>query len=326
LPHLSDRGKTWEGHEYRIRVHLSPALGHLELRALQTNQIQRMMNEKIQSGLSPRTVELMLVTLKLALKQAVAEGFVSRNVADHAKRPKPGRKEIRVLTVDEMNSLMAAARKDRIGILYFVMLGTGLRIGEALALTWKNVDLTKRQLTVAEGVVTSKMPDTNKRATLVQDPKTAQGVRDIPIPENLVPLLRKWRLRQIREHLLLGKAYQRSGRVFTSSLGTPLIQRNAARKLATLAEQCNIPHVNPHALRHTFATRLLEGGVHPKVVQELLGHADITLTLNTYSHVMPDIKHAAARAINEVLPRTKSTAKLYGTRIDVKLLSNSLNP
>ena len=306
----SVRPKTWEGHEYRIRVHLHSALGQIELRSLQTSQVQRMMNDKIKTGLSPRTVELMLITLKLALKQAVVEGLVTRNVAEYTKRPKPNRKEIRVLAVDEMNMLMAAAAKDRIGTIFLVMLGTGLRMGEALALSWKYVDLRKRELTVVKGVVTTKTPDSKKRQTLLQDPKTDKGKRDIPIPDNLVPVLRAWRLRQIRERLKSGPEYKNSGRVFTSSVGTPLIQRNTGRKLAELASKCNIPHVNPHALRHTFATRLLEKGVHPKVVQELLGHADITLTLNTYSHVMPDIKQAAARAINESLPQLRGRFKL----------------
>lgn len=99
----------------------------------------------------------------------------------------------------------------------------------------------------------------------------------------------------------MGSTYTDSGRVFTSSVGTPLQQRNVARKLSALAAKANIRHVNPHALRHTYATRLLEANVHPKVVQELLGHTDITLTLNTYSHVMPEIKQAAAKALDTVL-------------------------
>ncbi|MBS4053240.1 MAG: site-specific integrase [Thermaerobacter sp.] len=297
----SVRPKTWEGHESIIRVHLVPALGQIDLRALQTNQVQRLLNDKMASGLSPRTVELIHTTLKSALKQAQLEGMVTRNVADHVRKPKGDNKEIRVLTAAEMDQLIAVALADRLGPVVITMLGTGLRLGEVLALEWSNVNLQDSLLQVQHTAVQTKTPTKSKRQKLIQSPKTDSGKRAIPLPADVVSILRQWSATQAQEKLKLGSTYTDSGRVFTSSVGTPLLQRNLARKLSELAAKANIKHVNPHALRHTYATRLLEANVHPKVVQELLGHTDITLTLNTYSHVMPEIKKAAAKALDAVL-------------------------
>jgi len=287
-----------------------PALGQIDLRALQTNQVQRLLNDKLASGLSPRTVELIHTTLKSALKQAELEGLITRNVADHVRKPKGDDKEIRVLTVVEMDQLITVAMSDRSGPLVITMLGTGLRLGEVLALGWSNVNLQDGLLTVQHTAVQTKTPTESKRQKLIQSPKTDSGRRTIPLPADVVAILRQWRATQAQEKLKLGSMYTDSGRVFTSRVGTPLQQRNLARKLSELAAKANIRHVNPHALRHTYATRLLEANVHPKVVQELLGHTDITLTLNTYSHVMPEIKQAAAKALDAVLKLDRKSSKL----------------
>ncbi len=297
----SVRPKTWEGYESIIRVHLRPAIGHIELRDLQTNPVQRLLNQKLASGLSPRTVEMIHTTLKSALKQALTEGLVTRNVAEYAKKPKKDTKEIRVLTLAEMDALIAVALTDRLGPLYLVMMGTGLRIGEVLALEWSNVNLREGSLTVSHAFVHTKTPTNSKRQYILQPPKTESGKRLLPLPNDIVTILREWRTTQSAERVLVGTFYTDSDRVFTTSIGTPLGQRNVARKLTQLAAKASIPHVNLHALRHTYATRLLETSVHPKVVQELLGHTDISLTLNTYSHVMPEIKQAAARSLDAIL-------------------------
>jgi len=305
----SVRPKTWEGYESIIRVHLVPALGQIDLRALQTSQVQRLLNDKRAGGLSSRTVELIHTTLKSALKQAQVEGLVTRNVVDHVRKPKKEEKEIRVLTVAEMDQLLTVAMTDRLGPLVITMLGTGLRLGEILALEWSNVDLQDGLITVQHAVVHTKTPTTTNRQRLIQSPKTDSGKRTVPLPADVVSTLRQWRITQAEEKLKLGIMYTDSGRVFTSSVGTPLQQRNVARKMSQLAAKATIKHVNPHALRHTYATRLLEVNIHPKVVQELLGHSDITLTLNTYSHVMPEIKQAAAKALDAVLKLDRKPPK-----------------
>ncbi len=306
----STRPKTWAGYESNVRVHLKPALGHIQLRALQTVHVQKMLNEKLAAGLSARTIELILVTLKSALKQALVENLITRNAAEHVKKPRKVKKDIRVLTVDEMSRLMDAAKADRMGPVFITMLGTGLRISEVVALTWLDVDLTSGVLHVRRGAVRSRTPESSTSKMIVQDPKTRSGKRRIPMPENVVITLKQWKAVQAQEKLLLGTAYADSGRLFTTPTGTPLEARNAARKLEQLAKKAEIDHVNPHALRHTYATRLLEAGVHPKVVQELLGHSTITLTLDTYSHVMPEIKQAAAMALDEIMNPTKKKKPL----------------
>lgn len=210
---------------------------------------------------------------------------------------------------------------DRWGPIFVTMLGTSLRVGEVVALSWKNVSLAEDTVMVAQSSVSTTTAINTKRQTILQSPRTESGKRTIPLPENVVSVLKRWRIKQLREKLKLGKSYTNSGRAFTSTTGTPLEQRNVSRRLSQLASKANIPHVNPHALRHTYATRMLEAGVHPKVVQELMGHKDITLTLNTYSHVMPEIKQAAAQAINSTIPEGKQQKKGLFKPVAVKMLS-----
>ena len=149
----SVRPKTWEGYESIIRVHLVPAIGQIDLRSLQTKQVQRLLNDKLASGLSARTVELIHTTLKSALTQAQLEGLVTRNVADHVRKPKKETKEIRVLTVAEMNKLITVAMADRLGPLVITILGSGLRIGEALALEWSHLNLQEGALNIQHAIV-----------------------------------------------------------------------------------------------------------------------------------------------------------------------------
>jgi integrase len=299
------RPATWRSYESNIRVHLRPVLGHIQLRDLLPSHIQQLLNERIQTR-SARTVELIHTVLHTALRQAVLEQLVTRNVAQAVRKPKKEGKERRVLSVAEQDSLLMAAAEERLGAAYVVLLGTGLRVGELCALRWSDVDLKGRTLRVAQTAIRVRTPNGPRRTGFsINPPKTASGRRTIPLAASVASTLAEWKLQQNTDRVFLGKAWKQTEYVFTSRDGTLLDPANINRTLDRITKRAGITHVNVHALRHTFATRLLESGVPAKTVQVLLGHSTVTLTLDIYAHVMPDTSRAAVDLIDATL-RPKS--------------------
>lgn len=314
-PHI--RSSTWESYEENIRLHIKPAIGHIELKKLQPSHLQQLYNEKFSNGrldgtggLSSRSVQLIHAPIHAALKQAMNEGLIIRNVSEATKLPRGEKKNIRILTPDEQSKFLTVLSNDRLGIAFLLDLGTGLRVGELLALRWQDVDLESKTIRVQQALSRVRIQGgTIKTALRFQPLKTAKSRRSIPLPEPIVAELRRHKARQNEEKLRAGKGYTDHGLVFCSELGQPVDPRNLTRKLDQLIRQAGVPRINMHALRHTYATRLLEMNEHPKVVQELLGHSQISLTLDIYSHVMPEVKQKAAEKLNDVLTTKKPSQK-----------------
>lgn len=318
-PHI--RPSTWQNYEMVIRVHIKPAIGSLQLKQLQAAHLQRLYNEKRENGrvdgrggLSARTVRIIHTVMHASLKQALKEGLVARNVAEATTLPRQQKKELRVLTLEEEQRFIAAVAGDRLGTAFLLDLASGMRLGELLALRWQDVDLKEGVIRVRQALSRVKVPDgPTKTALIFQEPKTAKGKRSIPLPEWAIAALKAHKARQAQEKLLLGLAYQDNGLVFATEEGKPIEPRNFIRKFYQLREKAGLPKdVNFHALRHTYATRLLEANEHPKVVQELLGHSQISMTLDTYSHVLPELKKAAAAKLNNLWPKEKVPSIVEG--------------
>lgn len=217
---------------------------------------------------------------------------------DRAERPRAERPVPRTLTSDEAARLLEAAADHRLGALFTLLLTTGLRLGEALGLTWETLDLEEGYL-----LVLYQLQRRDSAAKLVP-PKSATGRRRVELPPTAVDALRRHRERQAEERVRAGELWQdKLGLVFTSEIGTPLDPSNVRRALYGLMQKAGLPKVTVHGLRHTFASLALEEGAHPRTVQEVLGHSDVRLTLATYSHVAPCLHREAVlrveRAIRE---------------------------
>ena len=239
-------------------------------------------------GLSPRIVELIHTTPHKALKQAVRWALVPRNVADAATAPRPTKKEKRPFTPDQARALLEAASGDRFEALYVLAITAGLRRGELLGLRWQDVDLERGSLQVRQQLVRTK-----KDGLSFTSPKGG-GSRGLKLIQGAIDALKNHRKRQNEERLRLGTLWQNTGLVFTTVTGTPMDGDNLAkRSFGPLLTRGGLPRIRFHDLRHTFATLWLESGEHPKILQEILGHSRISITLASYSHVAPHMQREA---------------------------------
>jgi integrase len=294
----SVRESTYSRDKYLVTNHVKPALGRVKLKNLSAMHLQRLYREKQDAGLSASTVQKIHHVLHKALAQAARWDLIARNPADAAKAPRPAPAEMRPLSAEEVRRLLEAAHGDRLEALYVLGVTTGMRRGELLGLKWTDVDLENTRLSIRRALTRT---DNGKYIALTE-PKTKGSRRIVKLTQRAVEALRSHLGRQLAEIEAAGDLYRDDGIVFTTEAGTPINPSNLRqRSFAPLLKRAGLPHIRFHDLRHTCATLLLSKGVHPKFVQELLGHASIAITLDTYSHVMPEMADATARAMQDVL-------------------------
>lgn len=291
------RNSTYRSYGRVVNGHLVSGIGREKLAKLRPDHIRRLYRDMLDAGKSTRTVQYAHTLLKRALTQAVMDGLIPRNAAEAVKPPQLRREEIQPLNADQVRALLQAAEEadDRLRTFYAVAVRTGMRPGEMLALRWSDVGLedngnatVRINRALSEGEFTA--------------PKTARSRRRITLSPATVAALKSHRKRQLEERMSKAGLWEDHDLVFPSSVGTPKSQRNLNREFKIAAKRAGLPeHFKLYDLRHTCATLLLSRNIHPKYVQELLGHASIALTLDTYSHVMPGMDGGTGGAIDEAL-------------------------
>lgn len=287
------RRSTFVQYKSVVNRHLIPALGRLKLKALTPAHARSLYREKLDCELSPRTVQYIHVTLHKALKQAVMDGLIPRNIADAVKAPQAHKIEVTPLTPAEVKVLLSAASGDRLETLYITAIHTGLRRSELLGLKWTDIDLDARTLSVQRSL---------DRDGTFNPPKRNKSRRTVKLTAQAAEALKGHRARQNEERLQLGSLWEDWGLIFPNRSGKPM---NADylyhRGFKPLLERAELSGFTFHSLRHTCATLLLSKNVNPKIVSEMLGHATISQTMDTYSHVMPGMREVAATALEEAL-------------------------
>jgi integrase len=287
---------TFERYEQYVRVHAIPALGRIRLGRLTPQHFQRLYQEKLAAGLSPTTVSHLHTVLHGAFAEAVRWGLMPRNVVALARPPRKAHVEIVALTVEQARALLAAAASNRFEALFILALKTGMRRGELLALRWDDVDLDKGMLQV-RGTLRR-----TREGLTFGTPKTAASRRKVVLSPTSIAALRRHQVRQDEERRTAGDLWQDFGLVFPNTVGRPMEPRDLLSDVyRPLLKRAGLPPVTFHALRHTAATLLLAEGEHPKVVQELLGHAQVSITLDRYSHMTPRLMSNAAALMDQLL-------------------------
>jgi integrase len=278
--------KTWERFEQMARIHVIPKLGDVALQKLTAAHLNKAYVEWRKAGLSGQTVVHHHRFIHRVLAQAQSEGRVRQNVASDTRKPRAPRREMRFLSREEIGRLVSAAAGSNLEALVTVALAIGARRGELLAAKWDDVDLGRGTLSIMRSL------EQTKAGIAEKSPKSGRS-RIVQLPRSAVEALRRHRIAQGRLS---------PGFVFPGDAdGRPWSPQKVTDAFRRLAKGAQIVGASFHTLRHTCATQLLAQGVHPKVVQEMLGHSTIAITMDLYSHVTPSLQAEAATKMDDVL-------------------------
>ena len=289
------RAWTFTGYEVHVRRHIKPVLGRVPLEKLSPQHVQHLLNRKLEEGLKPKSVRYLRGTLRTALNEAVRWGLVSRNAAALVDGPRVERFDIQPFTPAEARVFLDSIAGERLEALYSVALTMGLRQGEALGLRWQDVDVELGYLRI------SKQLQRVHGAPQLVEPKTARSRRTLAMPPMITKSLEQHRVRQRQERSNAGSRWAETDLVFASTEGKPLDGTAISKGFHSLLKRAGLQQRRFHDLRHSCATLLLVQGVSPRVVMDLLGHSQIGLTMNTYSHVIPDLRRDAADRMQDLL-------------------------
>lgn len=289
------RWSTYLGYRRIVYRHIIPALGHITLQKLSARDLDTLYARKLEEGLSPVRIRSIHMVIHMALKQAVRWRLINRNVSEDVSPPRDTQPHVRqTLTPEQAQKLLSVAKGHRLEGLLTLALATGMRKGELLALRWKDIDFERRSLYVRRSVL--RLPGGHRET----EPKTASSKRQITLPPFAIEALQQHRIRQLEAKLKAGPSWEEHDLVFPNIYGRYLNSQSLFVLFASLLKKAGLPPMRFHDLRHSAATLLITMGVPVKVIQELLGHSSITITLNVYSHVLPSMQQEAMEKLDRL--------------------------
>ncbi len=295
---------TFESYRRNVRLHVAGRLiGRRQLQQVEPGDLnalyaQLLKGDQEHRALSPRSVAYIATILHRAFRDAVRWQALVRNPADSADPPRPSAKpDMRIWRAHELAAFLGGAAGDRLAGAWWLLATTGMRRGEVLGLRWVDVDLDAGRLSVRRTLITTDVERKGEPGYAWGTPKTAKGRRDVALDPATVAALRAHRARQLEERLALGAGYSDGDLVVCLVDGQPMHPKRLSYYFEQATKRLGLPRIRLHDLRHTHATLALEAGVHPRVVQERLGHANVSITLDTYSHVNLDMQAAAAARV-----------------------------
>ena len=295
------RPSTYNSYVQHVECHIAPHIGSVKLAKLSGSQVNALYAELAETGkkdgktgLSPMTIHHVHSCLHKACKDAVRWGHISRNPLDAADPPRKkgdGTREMRTWTKEQLKAFLESVADERLSPLWHTIAMTGMRRGEAIGLRWSDVDLENGRLSVRRALIPI------NREVVVSEPKTIKGRRVIALDPGTVEVLKGQASRQLDEQKKWDEAWVETGLVFTLENGAALDPESVSRYWRQAVKKAMLPTIRLHDLRHTHATLALQAGVHPKVFSERLGHATVSITLDTYSHAIPAMQEEAAALI-----------------------------
>ena len=302
--------KTCSTYQFLVHAYVTPHLGNVQLSKLTPSHIVRLFTllreaprqdrRKTEDKLSPATLHAVYRMLKTALNVAVKWQLLPRNPMDGIDAPKVLRKEMKTFTPEQAKAFLDASAQEHIKwqAFFALLLHTGVRPGELKALRWTDVDLDAKAITIQQNAQRIR-----GIGRVVGQPKTGGSRRRVALTVDVASLLKRHRTAQNEERLQLGPLWQDQNLVFASEVGTILEDKRIGEVFRRICERAGVPRIRLYDLRHSHASLLLALGVHPKVVAERLGHSNVNLTLNLYSHVLPTLQEDAANALDALLKK-----------------------
>lgn len=305
--HMADKkAATKERYDgiYRNYIENSP-IYNIKLKDLEPSHIQNYYNDLVFNGKSISVITNLNKLIAPCIRYANISNRILKDFSKAIVLPKTPQNisqsnDVIPFTLDEQLKFIEAIKGNDLEMLFITALDTGLRQGELFALTWNDIDLKNKVIYVNKTFKRVKNTDTGEYEDIIQSPKTKKGVRVVPIPYHLIDKLNRHRLNQKSLKLKAANLYEDNNLVFSNTFGKYLDSGNVLKKFKKILKDNDIPTRKFHDLRHTYATRLFELGEEAKTVQELLGHSNISITLDTYTHVLDSLKGNAISKLNDL--------------------------
>lgn len=290
------RPGTIRQYEWLTNHYAIPHLGACMLSKLRPAHLEDLYSELMaDETIAARSILHLHRVMHQALDRAVAREEAYRNVAAVVKPPRPEEVEMKVWSEEQLGVFLSVAGRSRYAAAFHILSSTGMRPGELLALRWQDVDIDRAKIAISRSL------SYTGKGYEIEAPKTAAGKRLVDLPPSVAQRIIRHRETQLEGRRIAGSLHNGDeDLVICTALGTPVLQHNLRTLFLRLSRLAKLPRIRLYDLRHTHATILLAHGVHPKIVQERLGHSDISVTLNTYSHVVPGMQAAAANAIDSI--------------------------
>jgi integrase len=286
--------QTVKNYESYLLNHISPVIGHIPLSNLTSLMIQNFIGVLRHKGLADGTVRRIFNVVNTSLNNAEKMQIIPKNPATLVDKPQVKQTEMKVWEISEVRRFLEVAKDSRYYMAFHLAITTGMRQGEILGLRWKDIDLHR-------GIVYVRQTLDHDGKDFKAGAKTKSGVRSINLDPHTVEALKSHRIMIAEERLKLGKDYKDNDLVVCTYKGTVISPRNLTRTWHSLIKKADLPKIRFHDLRHTHASLMLQQGEHVKVVSERLGHNKIQITLDTYSHVMPNMQEESANRFGEMV-------------------------
>jgi integrase len=299
------RPTTYRSYEQHVMCHICPHIGSVKLAKLTGSQVNHLYAKLAETGkkdgktgLSALTIHHVHTCLHKACKDAVRWGRLPKNPVDAADPPSTrgqAKREMKTWSAKQLKAFLDSTSDRRLASLWRVLAMTGMRRGEICGLRWEDLDLEKGRLSVRRALIP------HEDGVIVSEPKTARGRRQVALDEVTIGAFKAQAAQQIADRENADVAWDETGYVFTRDDGRPLHPQSVSRAFERAIAAAKLPRIRLHDLRHTHATMALAAGIHPKVVSERLGHATVSITLDTYSHAIPALQEEAAERIAELV-------------------------
>lgn len=293
LPNIEET--TRKGYKHKIKRYIRPYIGDILIKSLKTEHIQRMVNDMLDNGLSPKNIRDTFNNVNAAMKKAVKLQLIPYNPCEAVELPKLKKYRAEVYSAEMIHKLLDIATGTDMYLPIFLLVMVGLRRGELLALRWKDIDFKNNMLKIRKNMVNG------EKGSVIKSPKTESGVRDIYVGEDVIAVLRQAKLQYMNNAFSYGVGFQNMGFVISKKDGSPMKPDSMTQKWERFLEKYDLPKIRLHDLRHSNATALIMAGVNPRVVQQRLGHSDVNITLNTYTHVLPEMDMEAAEKLDSIM-------------------------